>query len=151
MTAYFTETFNNIPLTCGIEGEFIVSLTFGANPGTAAEPNVLWEKTRGELAEYFAGERRTFDLPIRYAGTPFQKAVWAELLRIPYGETRTYGQLAVALGRPKAARAVGGACHNNPIVLLIPCHRVLGADGSLTGFAGGTDTKKALLSLEGVR
>lgn len=147
----YSECFNGIQLTCGIEGGYIVSLRFGAFPDPDPAPSILWERARGELAEYFAGKRRTFDLPLKYAGTPFRRAVWEELLKIPYGATRTYGQIAAAIDRPKAFRAVGQACHVNPIVILIPCHRVLGADGALTGFAGGTDTKKTLLALEGLR
>lgn len=92
--------------------------------------------------------RREFDLPLAPRGTPFQQAVWQQLLRIPYGEVRTYGQLAAALGKPGASRAVGSACRRNPLCILIPCHRVVGADGSLTGYAGGLDIKEYLLELE---
>lgn len=108
----------------------------------------LLQEAEEQLTEYFAGVRREFDLPLAPKGTPFQQAVWAELLKIPYGETRTYGQLAAALGKPKASRAVGSACHCNPIGILIPCHRVVGANGSLTGYAGGLDVKEYLLELE---
>ena len=108
----------------------------------------LLQEAEEQLNEYFAGVRREFDLPLAPQGTPFQQAVWAELLKIPYGEVRTYGQLAAALGKPKASRAVGGACHCNPIAILVPCHRVIGANGSLTGYAGGLDVKEYLLELE---
>ncbi len=108
----------------------------------------LLQQAEEELNEYFAGARRDFDLPLAPKGTPFQQAVWAQLCEIPYGEVRTYGQLAAALGKPKACRAVGGACHCNPIGIIIPCHRVVGADGSLTGYAGGIDIKRYLLELE---
>src|SRR5205807_8092287 len=94
-----------------------------------------------------AGARRTFDLPLAPSGTPFQRRVWDELLTIPFGETLSYGALAERLG--SSARAVGGAVGSNPICVIIPCHRVIGADGSLTGFAFGTDMKRALLELEG--
>ena len=97
---------------------------------------------------YLSGERRTFDLPLAPEGTAFQKAVWAELEKIPYGETRSYGQIAAQVGNAKACRAVGMANHRNPIPIFIPCHRVIGADGSLTGYGGGLDCKKVLLRLE---
>ena len=86
--------------------------------------------------------------PLAAKGTPFQQAVWAQLRKIPYGEVRTYGQLAAALGKPKASRAVGSACHRNPLCIVVPCHRVIGADGSLTGYAEGLDIKEYLLELE---
>lgn len=106
---------------------------------------------QNQLEEYFSGGRRTFDLPLSVSGTPFQRRVWDELRRIPYGETRTYGQIAASLGRPTACRAVGGANGANRIPIIIPCHRVIGADGSLTGFAGGKPIKAFLLELEGMR
>ena len=102
-----------------------------------------------QLAEYFAGARRVFDLPLHPAGTAFRMKVWAELRKIPYGQTITYGELARRVGNGKAARAVGGANHHNPISIIIPCHRVIGADGSLTGYGGGLAMKEALLRLEG--
>lgn len=102
-----------------------------------------------QLNEYFAGTRRTFRVPLAPAGTPFQLAVWDALQAIPYGETVAYGQLAQRLGLVNAARAVGLANGSNPIPIIIPCHRVIGADGSLTGFGGGLPIKRALLSLEG--
>ena len=107
-------------------------------------------EARRQLEEYFAGIRAGFSLPLAPQGTDFQKTVWRQLEAIPYGETRTYGQIAAALGKPKASRAVGSANHNNPIAILIPCHRVIGANGSLTGYAGGLDLKEKLLHLEGV-
>ena len=108
----------------------------------------LLQEAEEQLNEYFAGARREFDLPLAPKGTPFQKAVWAEMCRIPYGETRTYGQLAAAIGKPKASRAVGGACHSNPIAILQPCHRVVGRSGSLIGYAYGVEMKQYLLELE---
>ena len=108
----------------------------------------LLQEAEEQLNEYFAGARREFDLPLVPKGTPFQKAVWAEMNKIPYGETRTYGQLAAAVGKPKASRAVGGACHSNPIAILQPCHRVVGCSGSLTGYAYGVEMKQYLLELE---
>ena len=106
------------------------------------------QEAEEQLNEYFAGVRREFDLPLAAKGTPFQQAVWAQLHKIPYGEVRTYGQLAAALGKPKASRAVGSACHRNPLCIVVPCHRVIGADGSLTGYAEGLEIKEYLLELE---
>ncbi|MDE6624665.1 MAG: methylated-DNA--[protein]-cysteine S-methyltransferase [Alistipes sp.] len=108
----------------------------------------LLRRAERELGEYFAGRRRDFTLPLAPAGTPFQQAVWAELRRIPYGCTRSYGQIARAIGRPAACRAVGMANHRNPIAIVIPCHRVVGAGGALTGYAGGLEAKSRLLEIE---
>ena len=102
----------------------------------------------GQLEEYFTGARKTFDLPLAPGGTPFQQAVWQALTAIPWGETRSYGQIAREIGRPGAARAVGMANHRNPLPILIPCHRVIGAGGRLVGYAGGLELKQALLRLE---
>ena len=101
-----------------------------------------------QVLEYFAGTRREFSLPLRPNGTPFQLRVWRALTEIPYGETRTYGDIARAIGAPGAARAVGGANNKNPIAIIVPCHRVIGANGALTGYAGGLDKKDFLLKLE---
>jgi len=108
----------------------------------------LTDRAYRELLEYFAGERKEFDLPVYAEGTEFQKKIWKELNRIPYGETRTYGEIAKAAGNPKASRAVGMACNRNPVGIIIPCHRVIGSDGKLTGYAGGLETKEKLLKLE---
>ncbi|MBQ5683798.1 MAG: methylated-DNA--[Peptococcaceae bacterium] len=123
-------------------------LEAGISDAICRETPLLLEAKR-QLEEYFAGLRAAFSLPLAPEGTDFQKAVWRELENIPYGETRTYGQIARALGNPKASRAVGMANHKNPVAIMIPCHRVIGADGSLTGYAGGLDIKEALLRLEG--
>lgn len=103
---------------------------------------------REQLREYFAGTRKTFDLPLKLTGTEFQVRVLEELQRIPYGETTSYGDIAERIGRPKAMRAVGAANGRNPIPIIIPCHRVIGRSGDLTGFGGGLETKAALLRLE---
>lgn len=105
-------------------------------------------ETRKQLDEYFAGERKEFDLPLNLSGTDFQVQVLEELQRIPYGETTSYGAIAKRIGRPRAMRAVGAANGRNPIPIVIPCHRVIGSSGDLTGFGGGLDTKAALLRLE---
>jgi O-6-methylguanine DNA methyltransferase len=138
-------------------------------PGTAVDDGLFWVKRRlsigrvvggeniapleqaaNELRRYFAGERVQFSCPLDLHGTPFQMHVWRELRRIPYGETRTYGELAQAIGRPNASRAVGAANGANPIAIIVPCHRVIGHNGTLTGYGGGLPTKAWLLSLEGV-
>jgi methylated-DNA-[protein]-cysteine S-methyltransferase len=105
-------------------------------------------RVRKQVEEYCAGKRTEFDLELAPAGTQFQRAVWNALLEIPYGETRSYGEIARAIGQPKAARGVGSANHANPIGLIVPCHRVIGADGSLTGYGGGLPLKQALLAHE---
>ncbi|MDO9369746.1 MAG: methylated-DNA--[protein]-cysteine S-methyltransferase [Sphingopyxis sp.] len=105
-------------------------------------------ETERQLGEYFAGDRRAFDVPLSFAGTDFQKRVWAALLTIPFGETRSYGEIADQLGNPGASRAVGAANGRNPISIIAPCHRVVGSDGKLTGFAGGLEAKAFLLELE---
>jgi methylated-DNA-[protein]-cysteine S-methyltransferase len=105
-------------------------------------------KAERQIAEYFAGKRRSFSVRIDMQGTTFQKKVWDALLAIPFGETRTYGDLARRLGRPHAARAVGSASGKNPLSIIVPCHRLVGSTGKLTGFAGGLDAKTRLLELE---
>ncbi len=109
------------------------------------------ESAKSQLAAYFAGELREFEVPLDAVGTPFQMRVWAALRSIPFGETRSYGAIAAQLGDTKAVRAVGAANGRNPISIIVPCHRVIGASGSLTGFAGGLKAKSALLALEGAR
>lgn len=101
-----------------------------------------------QLEEYFQGKRKTFKLPLKLKGTEFQKLVWDALLTIPYGETRSYSEIACQIGRPKASRTVGMANHRNPVAIVVPCHRVIGKNGSLTGYAGGLDKKERLLDLE---
>ncbi|HVE62203.1 MAG TPA: methylated-DNA--[protein]-cysteine S-methyltransferase [Mycobacteriales bacterium] len=117
------------------------------DPGWISAPGVFAEVT-AQLTAYFAGELREFDVAIAPRGTDFQQRVWAALREIPYGETSTYGALAVKVGRPTAARAVGMANGRNPISLIVPCHRVIGANGKLVGFGGGVDRKRLLLDLE---
>jgi methylated-DNA-[protein]-cysteine S-methyltransferase len=107
-----------------------------------------FQAVRVQLAEYFAGERRTFDAELVMRGTAFQRRVWRALLRVGYGETVSYGELARRIGRPSAARAVGMANGRNPVSIIVPCHRVIGADGTLTGYGGGIERKRLLLDLE---
>ena len=109
---------------------------------------VLLSRTAKQLEEYFQGKRKNFNIPIKQKGTPFQQRVWKALQEIPYGEVTTYGEIAEKIGSPKAARAVGMANHNNNIPIIIPCHRVIGANGKLVGYALGLEMKQWLLNLE---
>ena len=111
--------------------------------------NEIIRKCRTELEDYFRGERKTFDIPLAPEGTAWQERVWKILETIPYGTTTSYGMVVAKAGNSKASRAAGGAIHNNPILILIPCHRVIGKNGSLTGFGAGLDNKRYLLELEG--
>lgn len=128
-------------------GELVKISTYGSVTENYTE-SYLIKETFKQLSEYFLKKRRGFDLPIKIEGTEFQKRVWQELLKIPYGETRSYGELAQLIGSPKAARAVGGANNKNKILIVVPCHRVVGAKGDLVGFAAGIEMKKYLLELE---
>jgi O-6-methylguanine DNA methyltransferase len=121
--------------------------TFGPEVHVTAIP--VLARTAEQLAAYFAGDTGTFDIDLSTLGTPFQRRVWAALRDIPYGETVSYGELAAALGQPTASRAVGLANGKNPISIIVPCHRVVGADGSMTGYGGGLERKRWLLSFEG--
>lgn len=112
-----------------------------------AETPLLLEAKK-QLLEYFYGKRKIFDFPVEFSGTDFQKSVWRELIKIPFGKTKTYGEIAADIGKPKAARAVGGACNKNHILIAVPCHRVVGAGGKLVGFACGTEVKEWLLGHE---
>ncbi len=152
---YYTE----LPTMAGLlriveENDAIVQIQFEQEQKTvgdaALQDTPLLLEAKRQLEEYFAGLRASFSLPLNPQGTAFQKKVWQQLEAIPYGQTRTYGQIAAAIGQPTASRAVGGANHNNPIAIVIPCHRVIGASGKLTGYAGGLDIKEKLLRLEGV-
>ncbi|WP_033053177.1 methylated-DNA--[protein]-cysteine S-methyltransferase [Pseudomonas sp. GM41(2012)] len=118
-------------------------------PMREAPDNPILMRTAQQLQEYFAGTRNRFDLDLDFAGTEFQKKVWAALLTIPFGETRSYSEIARQIGNPSAVRAVGAANGKNPISIVAPCHRVIGASGKLTGFAGGLEAKEQLLTLEG--
>ncbi|HEU4656135.1 MAG TPA: methylated-DNA--[protein]-cysteine S-methyltransferase [Capillimicrobium sp.] len=141
------------PLTLEGDDSAVSAVRFGAGPdGPAGDvPSTrapALADAAAQLDDYFAGRRRSFDVALALDGTPFQREVWAALRAIPYGETTTYTALAAALGRPRAVRAVGAAVGRTPIPVIVPCHRVLGADGSLTGYRGGLDRKRALLELE---
>lgn len=139
------------PVTVVATERAVTAVRFGAAGPAVGQtgdlPPVLRQAVE-ELREYFAGGRREFTLPLAPAGTPFQQEVWAALREIPYGETRTYGQIAARIGRPKACRAVGMANNRNPIAIIVPCHRVVGTSGALVGYAGGLNVKEILLKLE---
>ena len=138
------------PLGLEEEGGRLTRLYLPNRPAERlGEETLVLARGRAELLEYFRGKRRAFDLPLDPRGTPFQRRVWEALAAVPYGETVTYGALARRAGSPKAVRAVGQANHRNPLPILLPCHRVVGADGSLTGYAGGLELKRFLLDLEG--
>ncbi|QOR71427.1 methylated-DNA--[protein]-cysteine S-methyltransferase [Ruania alkalisoli] len=135
------------------DGEALTGLLYpGHTTVTLAEGATIdpgpFRDVVSQLEEYFAGERTTFDVPIRLHGTEFQHQCWEALLTIGYGQTRSYGEIAAAVGEPGAARAVGLANNRNPISIIVPCHRVIGADGSLTGYGGGMAAKRYLLDLE---
>ena len=138
------------------EEECITGLSLEAQEGlqeivSETPPTALLQETCTQLTEYFAGERTSFSLPIKYPhGTPFQHSVWNALRNIPYGETRSYEDIAVAIGNPKAVRAIGQANTRNPILLLVPCHRVINKNGTIGGFGCGVEVKKQLLQLEGI-
>ena len=135
------------PITLVQEGEALTRLDFNT-PSQAEEATPLLLEARWQLQEYFAGERKAFALPLAPAGTAFQKKVWAALREIPWGETRSYGDIARAIGKPTASRAVGMANGRNPLPVFIPCHRVIGTNGSITGYSGGLEKKRFLLRLE---
>ena len=132
------------------EDGYISDIMFGIEGPEGAEKveTRLIRKAFGQIAEYLSGTRKSFDLPLLVEGTEFQEKVWNELLKIPYGETRTYGKVAEAVGNPKAVRAVGAANNRNALPIIIPCHRVVGAKGSLTGYSGGLEAKRKLLEIE---
>jgi len=139
LTGLYMNLYRNKPSKLpGLGDDWIQNATIDPLPAAARQ-----------LKEYFAGKRREFDLPLRMEGTGFQQRVWRELTKIPFGETRSYGQLAKRLNNPNGSRAVGLANGRNPIAIFVPCHRVIGADGSLTGFGGGLDRKEWLLTHEG--
>ena len=118
---------------------------------TLIQSHPVLNQAEKQLKEYFLGKRKKFDLELATEGTDFQKKVWSALQRIPYGKTKSYGDIARTIGQPKASRAVGGANNKNPIAIIVPCHRVIGANGDLTGFGGGLSVKEKLLALEACR
>lgn len=139
------------PMALEEDGGGLTALYLPNSPmSPVGEETPLLARGKEELLAYLAGERRDFDLPLAPQGTPFQQRVWSALAEIPYGQTITYGELARRVGCPKGSRAVGQANHRNPLPILLPCHRVVGASGTLTGYGGGLELKEWLLRLEGI-
>lgn len=138
------------PLLLASDGEALTAATFDGTPPATSRPesDAVLEAVARDLEAYFEGEPVTFSVPLRLDGTPFQEQVWAALSQIPHGETISYGTLAGRVGKPLGAQAVGAANGANPAAVVVPCHRVIGADGSLVGYAGGLERKRALLDLE---
>ena len=130
------------------EGGAITRIELSDAIDASSAPTPLLREAELQIMAYLEGKRQQLDFPIRMVGTPFQQRVWRALQQIPYGTTCTYGAIAAEIGNPRASRAVGMACNKNPLLLIVPCHRVVGANGKLTGFAYGTDAKRWLLELE---
>lgn len=146
---YFTRYDSPLGLiTLQSDGQALTGLDFGEQEDTIYREFPIFDRTKDELDEYFSGIRKVFTIPLSPTGTDFQREVWDALLEIPYGETRSYEAIAIAIGNPKAFRAIGMANNRNPIGIIIPCHRVIAKDGSLGGYDGGLDKKIALLELE---
>jgi len=136
-------------LSIACDGDYIVKvLLVETFDNVARKETPLMKEAYKQIMEYFEGKRKHFELPLKPKGTPFQQAVWSALCQIPYGKTKSYKEIAKMIGNPKACRAVGMANHRNPIMIIIPCHRVIGANGTLTGYAYGTEMKRQLLVLE---
>lgn len=148
MKCYYKTKINNYYFTIVEEDNFITCITLETlKLDCEFKKSDLINKTKIELEEYFEEKRKSFDIPVKLKGTDFQKRVWTEMMNIPYGKVLTYGELAKKVGSPKAARAMGSVCHNNKILILVPCHRVVAKD-SLGGFGCGIDMKVKLLELE---
>jgi len=144
--AIYRKSFGSVHI--GFVRDAIVSLHITQDSLNSKKGSALTDKAVLQLEEYFNGTRKTFDIPIAPSGSAFQQKIWEAMSSIPYGETRSYGYIAALAGNPNAARAAGGVCNRNPIQIIIPCHRVIGANGSLTGYAGGLDIKQKLLEFE---
>lgn len=138
-------------LTVSASERGITAVVFTGNRQHKNQPDTLTTLACEQLQAYFAGDISTFELPLDMQGTEFQKQVWQQLLNVNYGETASYSEIACRLGNPKAVRAVGMANSKNPIAIVVPCHRIIGSNGSLTGYAGGLERKRYLLNLEGVK
>lgn len=141
-------SFENISLEIITENDKLKGINFVESYKETTEDDSFQKEIKKELMEYFEGKRKVFEIPLEVEGTEFQKKVWTEMAKIPFGERMSYGELAEKSGCPKGARAVGLACNKNKIPIIIPCHRVVGKNGNLTGFAGGLDIKAQLLKLE---
>lgn len=146
MTHTFNTPIGAVRLT--EEGDSIIRIELTDADASSSAPTTLLRESEHQITAFLRGERRQLDFPIRMVGTPFQQCVWRALQQIPYGATSTYGEIATAIGNPRASRAVGMACNKNPLLLIVPCHRVVGTGGKLVGFAYGTEAKRWLLELE---
>ena len=144
--AYYDTELGLLMVAC--EDGAVTRMQFAQRQDSPNEPTPLSDKAAGQVRGYLSGGRKTFDLPLALRGTGFQRRVWEMVRSIPYGQTRTYGEIAAALGAPGSARAVGAAVARNPVWLAVPCHRVIGKDGGLTGYAGGLERKGFLLAME---
>ncbi len=146
---YFYQTpIGKIQIVADEQHLYAISYRDRASESSIEKENEVIRQTIHQLKEYFEGKRKEFNLPLAPQGTPFQQKVWQALLAIPYGQTRSYGQIAAAIGKPQACRAIGMTNHRNPIAIVIPCHRVIGANGKMVGYAGGVEIKEQLLALE---
>lgn len=145
---YATYEFLIGPLKIGYDDNFIVSIRKVEFDNKKNKIISAIDRIYGQLLEYFEGKRREFEFSYKLVGTEFQLKVWDEIIRIPYGETRTYKEIAVAIGSPNSCRAVGNAANKNPLMIVVPCHRVVGSKGQLTGYANGIDIKRTLLNIE---
>ena len=143
---YYNSPIGILEITC--ENNYLTALKSVAKVKTSSNETDFYKRIRTQLDEYFSGKRKVFDIKITQNGTDFQKKVWKELLKIPYGETLSYSEIAQNIGNENASRAVGGACNKNPIMIVVPCHRVIAKNGNLTGFAYGLTMKEFLLNLE---
>lgn len=143
---YLETTLGLMEIIC--EDKSLVGLKLVSEKTHSDSENKISKKVKSQIKEYLNGSRKTFNIPIKLTGTDFQKKVYEETLKIPYGSTKTYGEIANSIGNPKSMRAVGMALGNNPIWIIVPCHRVIGKNNKLTGFAGGIDKKLSLLKLE---
>ena len=148
MTHTFCSPIGIVRLTEEDGGIARIELTDTEDAHVSTTPTLLLYEAEQQIMAYLEGKRQQLDFPIRMMGTPFQQRVWHALQQIPYGTTRTYGEIATEIGNPRASRAVGMACNKNPLLLIVPCHRIVGANGKLTGFAYGTGAKQWLLELE---
>ena len=145
--SYYKSPIGILEIIC--ENDALISLKLVKNAHKSSNETILIKEIRRQLFEYFSGKRKIFDIKINPQGTKFQKLVWKELQKIQYGKTKSYLEIAAAIGNKNAQRAIGSACNKNNILIVIPCHRVIGTDGSLTGYGGGIKNKIELLKLEG--
>ena len=146
--SYYKSPIGNLEIIC--QNDELLSLKIRNDIEAESIETDFIKNIKNQLNEYFSGQRQNFDIKINYKGTEFQKLVWKELQKIPYGKTKSYSEIAIALGKPNTQRAVGSACNKNPIMLIIPCHRVISKNGNIGGFVYGNIVKQKLLELENI-